>query len=441
MFQKMTLNVTKILREEVEKNKEDVSISVYDILSSSYFLENIAHPLTLLGNNEELMDTLLDRIWKQFAHYSLDDDFYEMRIQHIRQELSSELQAVDLNKKCLRNETCWSIVEKGARSIVALVNLETDPDAGSYLSHHMSRMFSSESYIPPRERWPYQPFGIENSDELTLVLNQYMMSMTYELSNAKVKNVSLLDLPAFGSMFGSFKKKCTSPSWSIQQNMAIYNQLMSSNNFRWSLYWGDKLHHRECEVLRVLWKEYMKNPKVNDFPPQKKSNNYLNFTGYIKDDMPAFLTAYSASFPNILNTSVWSEVAKRVFSDTDFSEDEVETYGLYDKLIMHCVYQKSLFSHKSDNLEVCADLSPILTSNGICYSFNSIDTLNVWRQELRSTDILDSFSKVFGTLQHESKKFRGIGHSEGMLCLPCKFRTKSKSIFNIIIYQKLIFSL
>ena len=123
MFQKMTLNVTKILREEVEKNKEDVSISVYDILSSSYFLENIANPLTILGNNEELMDKFLDRIWKQFAHYSLDDDFYEMRIQHIRQELSSELQdcqvsdeAVNLNKKCLRNETCWSTVEKGKES-------------------------------------------------------------------------------------------------------------------------------------------------------------------------------------------------------------------------------------------------------------------------------------------------------------------------------------
>ena len=78
----MTLNVTKILREEVEKNKEDLSISVFDILSSSYFLENIANPLTILGNNEELMDKFLDRIWKQFAHYSLDDDFYEMRIQH-----------------------------------------------------------------------------------------------------------------------------------------------------------------------------------------------------------------------------------------------------------------------------------------------------------------------------------------------------------------------
>ena len=315
-------------------------------------------------------------------------------------------------------------MEKGARSIVALVNLETDPDAGSYLSHHMSRMFSSESYIPPRERWPYQPFGIENSDELTLVLNQYMMSMTYELSNSKVKNVSLLDLPAFGSMFRT-KKNCISPSWSIQQNMAIYNQLMSSNNFRWSLYWGDKLHHRECEVLRVLWKEYMKNPKVNDFPPKIKSNEHFNFTKYIKDDMPTFLNAYSASFPNILNnTAMWSEIAKRVFLDSDYSGDEVETYGLNDKLIMHCVYQKSLFSHESEDLEECVDLHPILTSNGLCYSFNGIDTSDVWIQAVRSSEVLQSFSKVFGNLKHETKKFRGIGHSEGMRCLPCKFRTK-----------------
>ena len=188
---------------------------------------------------------------------------------------------------------------------------------------------------------------------------------------------------------------------------------MSSNNYTWSNDWRTILY-KECNGLRKLWKEYMRSPKVNDFPPKKKTNNYFNFTGYIKDDMPTFLTAYSASFPNIFNnTTVWSEVAKRVFSDTNYSEDDVETYGLYDNLIMGCVYQKPLFS-ESGNLEGCADVSPVLTSNGLCYSFNGIDTSDVWRQALRSTEILQSFSKVFGTLEHETKKFRGIGHSEGI---------------------------
>ena len=406
MFQEMAKNVNKILREEVEVNKEHVSISVYDDILSS----DIAYLLPSLASNMERMNTFLDRIWKQFGYFSKDKD---LKREEIESMLSEEVN--DLDKKCLRNETCWSIVEKGARSIVALINLGQPPNAGSYLSHHMSRMLSSDSYILPNTlEWPYKPFNQDNSDELTLVLNQYLMSMTYELSNAKVKNVSLLDLPAFGSMFGSFTGSCLfSSSWSIQQNMAIYNELMRRNHYTWSGYFFIKLEQK-CKVLRELWEEYMRNPKANDFPPKIKSNKYFNFTAYIKDDMTTFLTAYSASFPNILNkASVWSEVAKRVFLENDYSEKKVETYGLYDNLIIDCYYQKPLFSD-SDNLERCADLRPILTSNGLCYSFNGFDSSDVWRQSLRNTDILQSFSKVFGTLKHETRKFRGIGHTEGI---------------------------
>ena len=407
----MATKVNMILREEAEKNKEDVSISVYDILQPLYLENNITYLLPALANDDEQMNTFLDRMWKQFGHFLKDSN--SMRIKMIEQELSEEVN--NLNKKCLRNETCWMIVEKGARSIVALINLGQYPNAGSYLSHHMSRIFNSASYISPNKWWLWAPFYQDNSDELTLVFNQYLMSMTYELSDAKVKNLSLLDLPAFGSKFGSFKENCDSSSWSIQQNMAIYNKLMSSNNYTWSESWSDVLDE-ECHDLRELWKKYMRSPKENDFPPNIKINNYFNFTGYIKDEMPTFLAAYSASFPNILNnTMVWSEVANKVFLNNDYSEDYVKAYGLYDKLIMDSVYQKPLFS-ESDNLEGQADLRPILTSNGLCYSFNGIDTSDVWRQTLRSTKILESFSKVFGTLKHETKKFRGIGHSEGMPC-------------------------
>ena len=411
MIKEMAMKVNMILREEAEKNKEDVSISVYDILQPLYLENNITYLLPALAKDEKQMNTFLDRMWKQFGHFLKDSN--SMRIKKIEQELSEEVN--DLNKKCLRNETCWMIVEKGTRSIVALINLGQHPNAGSYLSHHMSRIFNSASYISPNKWWPWAPFYQDNSDELTLDFNQYLMSMTYELSDTKVKNLSLLDLPAFGSKFGSFKENCDSSNWSIQQNMAIYNKLMSSNNYTWSDSWSDVLD-KECNDLRKLWKKYMRSPKEIDFPPNIKINNYFNFTGYIKDEMSTFLTAYSASFPNILNnTKVWSEVANKVFLDNDYSEDYVKAYGLYDKLIMDSVYQKPLFS-ESDNLEGQADLYPVLTSNGLCYSFNGIDTSDVWRQTLRSTKILESFSKVFGTLKHETKKFRGIGHSEGMPC-------------------------
>ena len=225
-----------------------MSISIYDFLSqaNSNHLGKIANSLRLLGNDDKQMNTTLDRMWKQFGHFSKDSS--SVRIKKIMQELSEAINV--LNKECLRNETCWSIVEKGARSIVALVSLGQNPNAGSYLSHHMSRMFSSKSYIPPSTYWPYYPFNKDNSDELTLDLNQYLMSMTYELSNANLKNVSILDLPSFGSRVEpTFRKSCYKNSWTIQQNMAIYSQLMSSNNYTWSKDWRWDISE-ECNDLK-----------------------------------------------------------------------------------------------------------------------------------------------------------------------------------------------
>ena len=142
----MALKVNKILREEAEKEQKDVSISVYDYLTSYYNYVN-ADQLPYLGNDKERMDTFLDRMCKQFGNFSDDP----MTRNKIEQELSEEVN--DLDKKCLRNESCWSIVEKGARSIAALISLGQHPNAGSYLSHHMSRMLSSEYYLLPKKPW------------------------------------------------------------------------------------------------------------------------------------------------------------------------------------------------------------------------------------------------------------------------------------------------
>ena len=169
----------------------------------------------------------------------------------------------------------------------------------------------------------------------------------------------------------------------------------------------------ECVSLKEKWGKYMADPRANYFPSQRSF--YLNFTGYIMEDMETFLTAYAASFPTITsNTTLWENTAKKVFKKT-----LKELYNQRnDKLIMDCVFQKSLFSHKPNIpswglLEGCPDFHPTLTSNGLCYSFNGMGTSNVWKSTLSDTDILKSFSKVFGTTKKQTKKFRGIGDSEG----------------------------
>ena len=63
----------------------------------------------------------------------------------------------------------------------------------------------------------------------------------------------------------------------------------------------------------------------------------------------------------------------------------------------------------------CTDFFPVLTSNGLCHSFNGIETTQVYSQEMRETQIMQAFNAVFGTFETQSRKYRGTGHSEGKL--------------------------
>ena len=85
-------------------------------------------------------------------------------------------------------------------------------------------------------------------------------------------------------------------------------------------------------------------------------------------------------------------------------------YGNYDKLVIDCAFQEP---YRYNPVEGCTDLHPVLTDNGLCYSFNGIDTSKVWKQTLRDSEILQSFSAVLSTVEEETRHFRGIGHSEG----------------------------
>ena len=155
----------------------------------------------------------------------------------------------------------------------------------------------------------------------------------------------------------------------------------------------------------------MDDSKANPFPPEAQNNTFFNFTNYIKEDMSTFLTAYATSFPNLSrNTTVWSGIAKKLFNETN-SENDVRQYRKDDKLIIDCVFQEPLMSHKSDAFEGCTDLLPVLTDNGLCYTFNGIETSKVWSPMLADSEILQTFSTVFGTSEEQTRNF--IDHSDG----------------------------
>ena len=287
---------------------------------------------------------------------------------------------------------------------------------GNYLGYHVNRLFQNESYIQTDfsnlhldSVWPYIPFKEGKPDEQDLVFNEILTSMTLSLSRGKLQNVSLLDLPGFGSTLDSFEATCQLPQ-SLQLNMAMYDRLMSSNNNILSTDFYSVLND-ECNALKNLWKKYMNDFEASDFPPDIQNNTLFNFTNFIKDDMSTFLTAYAASSPNLMSdTTIWSGIAKKLSNETN-TENDVRYYGNYDKLIIDCVFQQPLMSHKYDEVEGCTDLLPVLTDNGLCYTFNGIETAKVWSPMLMDSEILQTFSTVFGTSEEQTRNF--IDHSDG----------------------------
>ena len=423
----MAVNVNNILREKVEKNDYDYVIYDHDDFRRNVFESYFSS----LAKNETKVDMLLDELWYQFGIFTelkSSEKFEMIMDQKIYKEVItfenvSSLDYYDYydyyryttENQCLENETCWSNVEKMSRSVAALSRVANEPKYfGNYLSYHVNRLFKKESFIQPDtigSHW-FSSFYLDKLDEHELAFNEILMNMTFALSGGKLKNVSLLDLPAFGSTLDSFDASNEFNYWPIQLNMEIYNRLMRSNNNTWSKNFAiDNIF--TFKALTDRWNLYMNDFKASDFPPSLQNNTLFNFTNHIKEDMSTFLAAYAMSFPNLSrNTSIWSKIAKTLSIETH-SEKEVRTYGKYDKLVIDCVFQEPLMSHKFDVDNGCTDFVPVLTDNGLCYSFNGIETSKVWSQTLRDSEILQSFSTVFGTTDEQTRNFSGIGHSQG----------------------------
>ena len=410
LFSALATNVNKVLREGVEKNEE------YDYIKSDVKL-NVTETkiLASLAKNETKVDTVLEEVWEKFGTF-LEVSNQASKQSLVMDHLSKEI--LGSEKECLQNETCWSNVENITRSITALLTVANQPEYfGNYLGYHVHRLFRKESYIQPIPNqpyldWPIRPFWEGKPDNQELVFDEILRNMTSALSGDKLQNVSLLDLPGFGSTVDSFETPNCQLPWSVQHNMPLYNSLMSSNNNTWSNSFTWDIY-KECIALKNLWKIYINNSKTSDFPPKIQNNTLFNFTKHIKEDMSTFLAAYAVSFSNLIsNETIWSGIAETLSKEINFEQNGKEL-GKYDKLVFDCVFQEPLMSHKFDADEGCTDFFPVLTDNGLCYSFNGIETSKVWKKALRDSDLLQSFSSVFGTVEDQTRNFSGIGHSEG----------------------------
>ena len=102
------------------------------------------------------------------------------------------------------------------------------------------------------------------------IFDKYLTKILSELSNGTTMNVSLLDMPGFGSKYQGncnlylswINQQLVQVSWANQVNMAFYHKLMSMNNN----IWDDKAYEKlrdECNRLFGLWDEYMSNFEEN----------------------------------------------------------------------------------------------------------------------------------------------------------------------------------
>ena len=119
----------------------------------------------------------------------------------------------------------------------------------------------------------------------------------------------------------------------------------------------------------------------------------------------------SLSASNELNP-IWSQVSRKVFQHTK-TDAFVERNGHYDQLIMGCAFKSDLMKKKFSPTELlsgCNHFHPMLTTNGMCHTFNGESLSTIWKP----SKIIAAFNKVFNTdNDHKREYFGGAGSVQG----------------------------
>ena len=211
----------------------------------------------------------------------------EYAIDYIRNVSSTTNQS----QSCSDNVGC---LEETREVVVRLKMIEWglyglgSASAGLFLAHHHSMLGPYFGDIEGNE-WPHipihkQPTSLEND------FNQLLTNITFEMSNETLKNISILDLPAFGSSIGTLRKGLKEQFvWPIKMNFALVktNPAIDTSSIFTSY-----------KTLFEDWGNHMVGLYKNDpghFTPEMKNNMHLNFTRFIRADMKTFLSTIAGN--------------------------------------------------------------------------------------------------------------------------------------------------
>ena len=107
--------------------------------------------------------------------------------------------------------------------------------------------------------------------------------------------------------------------------------------------------------------------------------------------------------------SIWKETAEKSF-DLINGDSFVKKSGIYDKIIIDCAFREDLRRKGSPDPDGgCDGFEPSLTTNGMCYTFNGKETLDLWK----SSEMTATFSNLFPTQSINNNTFGGSRTVQG----------------------------
>ena len=134
--------------------------------------------------------------------------------------------------------------------------------------------------------WPHIPLHKEPS-KLEVKFNKVLTRITEALSDGKLTEISILDLPAFGAKIDQLDKDHQKSQIGQKEiNFAIHNSTRGNKTNIFFFY----------KTVLDDWKHHMESLHAdtdpNDtFTYQMAHNKFMNFTKFIKEDMRTFLLA------------------------------------------------------------------------------------------------------------------------------------------------------
>ena len=147
-------------------------------------------------------------------------------------------------------------------------------------------------------------------------------------------------------------------------------------------------------------------PDVADIP-----SNPFDFTKKIHDDFKTFVQVYMQSHltgsDNNKMNGMWMKAAKKVFGST-LDDTVVQSKGLFDGLFLDCSFQEQFMTEGLTG--GCNLFQQSLTSNGLCFSFNTETPSNIWDDSFSLAKVMEEFGNIKPT---KFFNFTGTGSKEG----------------------------